>query len=83
MEKTVKEIAGTFSQKTPKQMRTLRNQLNNRIKSFEDENKFGKKLPNLSEAHALYGLTIGECKELLQLTKSGLKNIKNDLHEDD
>ena len=82
MSKKINEIAATLAQKTPKQMRTLRNQLNNRIKSFEDENNFGKKLPKLSEAHALFGLNIGDCKDLLQLTKKGLKSMKVE-NEDD
>lgn len=83
MNKRIEEIKKSFGERTPKQMRTLRNQLNNRIKSYDDEVKFGKKVPNLSESHTLFGLTIGDCKELLTATKSGLKSIKNELYEED
>lgn len=83
MNKKVETIKKELDSKTPKQVRTLRNQLNNRIKSFEDEVKFGRKLPKLAESHALHGLTIGECKDLLIFAKQGLKSIKNDSHEDD
>lgn len=68
----------SLSDKNPKQMRTLRNQLNNRISSFQDELKFGKKLPNISESHALFGLNLKECQELLEASKRELKKRIND-----
>jgi ribosomal protein L7/L12 len=77
------ELEKSLKEKTPKQMRTLRNQLNNRIKSFEDELGFGKKLATISASHTLFGLTLKDCKELLVKTKTVLKSQKNNDHEDD
>ncbi len=72
--KFFESVLKSLESKGPKQMRTLRNQLNNRISSFQDELKFGKKLPAISESHALYGLTLKECKELLEISKRELKS---------
>ena len=38
----LKLLKDSFAEKTPKQMRTIRNNLNNRMKSFEDELRYGK-----------------------------------------
>lgn len=71
--KKIAELVASFKEKTPKEMRTLRNALNNRIKSFVDENTYGKALPTLSQSHKLYGLNLTECKELLFQSKKELK----------
>ena len=60
----IKDLIASFSEKTPKQMRTIRNNLNNRIKSFEDEAKFGKELPKISASHMFYEFTLKECQML-------------------
>ena len=54
--------------KGPKQLRTLRNQLNNRIGAF-DSGKEAK----LKESHPLFGLSLDECKKLVLLVKQQLK----------
>lgn len=71
----VTELTNSFMEKTPKQMRTIRNSLNNRIKSFEDEMKFGKSLPKLTASHMFFGL---ELKELNELKESAMKKIRTD-----
>jgi hypothetical protein len=47
---------------TPKKIRTLRNNLNNRIESFK---KDGEGAKELQKSHMLAGLDLGQCKELL------------------
>jgi hypothetical protein len=71
--KKVSELVVSFKAKTPKEMRTLRNALNNRIKSFTDEATYGKALPSLSQSHKLFGFTLTECRELLLQSKKELK----------
>jgi len=71
----VKELKASFADKTPKQMRTIRNNLNNRIKSFEDEMKFGKALPKLSASHMFYEFELKELKDVLEFA---MKKIKAD-----
>lgn len=71
--KKLNELVASFKEKTPKEMRTLRNALNNRIKSFGAEATFGKELPTLSQSHKLFGFTLTECKELLVQSKKELK----------
>jgi len=83
MNKKIDEILATLNERTPKQVRTLRNQLNNRIKSYEDELKFGKKVGKLSESHALFGLNLKDCQDLLLKTKQALKNVKAEQYEND
>jgi hypothetical protein len=74
--KSFSELVSSFKEKSPKEMRTLRNALNNRIKSFEDESTYGKALPNLSLSHKLYGFTLGQCRDLLVQSKKVLKDQK-------
>lgn len=66
----------SFSQKTPKQMRTIRNNLNNRIRSFEEEMKFGKALPKVSASHMFYEFELKELKILLEAAQKQIKNQK-------
>lgn len=72
----LEELKNSISTKSPKQMRTLRNQLNNRITSFEGELRFGKNLAKLSESHTLFGLDLKDCQELLKLTQQELRTAK-------
>ncbi len=74
-EKKVQELIESFKEKTPKQMRTIRNNLNNRIRSFEEELKFGKTLPKISASHMFFEL---ELKELRTLQKAAMDKIKKD-----
>ncbi len=74
VEARVKELKASFLEKTPKQMRTIRNSLNNRIKSFEDE-AFGKTLPKISASHMFYEM---ELKELKDLRDHAMKKIRSD-----
>ena len=52
-----------------KKLRTLRNNLNNRLESFS---KGGEK--TLPPSHLLHGLDDGECKTLLERVHSEMKN---------
>ncbi len=74
----VEELSIKLKELDPKGVRTFRNQLNNRIKSFEDELHFNKKLPKLGASHPLAELSFKECQELLLLTKKKLKQIKSE-----
>ena len=56
-------------------MRTIRNNLHNRIKSFEEEMRFGKTLPKLSASHMFFEF---ELKELKELQEAAMKKIKSD-----
>ena len=71
----VEELKKSFKDKTPKQMRTIRNNLNNRIKSFEDELKFGKTLAKLTASHMFYEMDLKDLKEVLDFA---MKKIRTD-----
>jgi hypothetical protein len=53
---------------TDKKLRTLRNNLNNRLESF---NRGGDK--NLPPGHMLHGLDLKDCKELLEKVQTEMK----------
>lgn len=55
---------------TPKKLRTLRNNLNNRLESFKGHGDAAKAL---QKSHVLFGKTEGECKALLQDVHQELK----------
>lgn len=71
----VEALKESFKEKTPKQMRTIRNNLNNRIKSFEDEMRYGKTLPKLSASHMFFEMELKELKEVLEFA---MKKIRSD-----
>lgn len=71
----VEELKASFKEKTPKQMRTIRNSLNNRIKSFEDEMRFGKTLPKVSASHMFYEMELKDLKDVLEFA---MKKIRLD-----
>lgn len=56
----------TIEEWTEKKLRTLRNNLNNRLESFK-KNDVPKAL---QASHVLYGLTEKQCKELSDKVKS-------------
>lgn len=66
----------SFGEKTAKQMRTVRNNLNNRIASFEQELKLGKALPSLSGGHMLSEFDLKDCRILLEAAKKIIKTQK-------
>lgn len=74
VEARLKELKESFAEKTPKQMRTIRNNLNNRIRSFEDEMKYGKALPKISASHMFYEFELKDLKELLIAAQRTIKN---------
>lgn len=76
VEERLKLLKESFGEKTPKQMRTIRNNLNNRIRSFEDEMKFGKALPKISASHMFYEFELKELKTLLEAAQKQIKNQK-------
>ncbi len=55
---------------TPKKLRTLRNNLNNRIESFGTHGDGAK---DLQKSHMLAGMSEGECKALLQSVNREMK----------
>lgn len=67
------DLIASFKDKTPKQMRTIRNNLNNRIRSLEDELKLGKTLPKISASHMLYEFDLKDCRSLLVAAKRQIK----------
>lgn len=76
VDQRVQELIESFSQKTPKQMRTIRNNLNNRIKSFEEEMKYGKTLPKLSASHMFFEFELKDCQQVLTAAMKILKTLK-------
>ena len=58
---------------SPKKMRTLRNNLNNRLESFKTS---GDNAKPLQASHALYGLSAENCQELLRTVTKLLKTKK-------
>lgn len=67
------ELVESLTERSDKQLRTLRNNLNNRLSSFNDEDRFGRVAKELKESHPLSGLGPGECKELLQVVAQEMK----------
>lgn len=76
MEERKKLLLESFEKRTAKQMRTVRNNLNNRITSFEQEMKYGKALAKLSASHMLYEFDLKDCKMLLEAAKKVIKAQK-------
>lgn len=72
----VDELIATFAEKTPKQMRTIRNNLNNRMRSFDDELKHGKTLPKLSASHMFFDMSMLDCQKLLIAARRQVKANK-------
>lgn len=70
----MQKIIDSLSEKTPKQLRTLRNNLNNRIESFKTANARRNEAKELKDSHMLCGLTHKECEELLVLVKKELND---------
>jgi hypothetical protein len=58
---------------TPKKLRTLRNNLNNRLMSYKND---GEKAKELSKSHMLYGLDNEACSELLDRVKKVISKSK-------
>ncbi|PIK16204.1 hypothetical protein [Halobacteriovorax sp. JY17] len=58
---------------SPKKMRTLRNNLNNRLESYKTS---GDNAKPLQTSHALYGLSEEGCQELLKKVTKLLKTQK-------
>lgn len=64
-----------LSEFSDKKLRTLRNNLNNRLESFK---KGEKELKHLSPSHMLHGLEEAQCKDLLTRIQSEMrKRSKN------
>lgn len=57
----------------PKQLRTLRNSLNNRLQAFKEKGEEGAK--KLSPSHRLFDLTDVDCKKLLDEVQKKLKAL--------
>lgn len=54
---------------TDKKLRTLRNNINNRLEAFSKGNE-----KNLPPSHMLFGMDDGECRELLKRIQAEMKN---------
>lgn len=69
---TIDKILEKFSDLetySPKKLRTLRNNLNNRLSHFAGH---GDKSKDLQPSHKLYGLDQAECEELLKRVREQL-----------
>jgi hypothetical protein len=73
LEKNVKDIS-TLEEWSPKKLRTLKMNLNNRIETFKSK---GKSAPDLQKSNVLFGLSEEECRELLSKVQGLLKIKKN------
>lgn len=60
---TIPEKFKDLANYTPKKLRTLRNNLNNRLAHFEGK---GDSAKELSASHRLYGLDEAQCRSLLK-----------------
>lgn len=65
----MKKDYSDLSELTDKKLRTLRNNINNRLVAFE---KGGEK--NLPPSHMLFGYEANECKKLLERIYAEMKN---------
>ncbi len=55
---------------SPKQLRTLRNNLNNRLATFKEK---GEGAQSLQKSHRLAGMTEGQCQELLVVVQREIR----------
>lgn len=62
-----------LSERKDKSLRTLRNNLNNRISAHERSEHYGRALKELKESHPLYGLSLKDCKDLLEKAQREMK----------
>lgn len=69
----LQEKIDSLSELTPKQLRTLRNSLNNRIESMLTKGEEGVKA--LAPSHRLYGLELVDCRALLKQVRLKLKEL--------
>ncbi|MCF8059391.1 MAG: hypothetical protein K9K67_08845 [Bacteriovoracaceae bacterium] len=56
---------------SPKKLRTLRNNLNNRLAHFQGR---GDKSKELTPSHRLYGMDESQCSELLKIVQKLIEN---------
>ncbi len=68
-----------LEQWSPKELRKLRMNLNNRLESFKNS----EKAKELASSHMLHGLERGECEELLQKVKQVEKKLAKSYHQDE
>lgn len=66
-------LVSGIKERTDKQLRTLRNNLNNRISALSGEDNLGRKAKELKASHPLFGLTLNDCRELLELALQEMK----------
>lgn len=72
-----KTLLEGISERTDKQLRTLRNNLNNRLTALVAEDKMGRKPKELKESHPLYGLGLKDCKDLIEHALKEMKKRKD------
>lgn len=73
-EKRFQILLKTLPEIKEKHLRSLRNNLNNRIKSFKEESQFGSKAKELQLSHPLYAFLPGECEKLLAEVQKELRH---------
>lgn len=76
-EKRFKILMETLSEIKEKHLRSLRNNLNNRLRSFQEESAYGRKAKELQVSHALYDFRPGECEKLLEAVQKELRTRKS------
>ena len=69
----LQELEAGLSEKKDKALRTLRNNLNNRISAHERSEHYGRALKELKASHPLYGLSLKDCKDLLEKVQREMK----------
>lgn len=76
-DKRFKMLMDSLSTIKEKHLRSLRNNLNNRIRSFAEESQYGKKAKELQLSHALFDFRPGECEKLLEAVQKELRTRKS------
>lgn len=76
-EKRFKMLLASLPAIKEKHLRSLRNNLNNRIRSFKDESAFGRKAKELQASHALFDFLPGECDKLLEAVQKELRQRRS------
>jgi hypothetical protein len=69
----LKDLIAGLPEKTDKQLRTIRNNLNNRIASIKNEDKGLGKAKIISKSHMLFGMQRNQLEEFLTAVKRELK----------
>ncbi len=76
-DKRLKYLLTSLPEIKEKHLRSLRNNINNRLRSFQEELDFGKKVKELQLSHALFDFQKGDCEILLLAVQKELRCRKS------